>query len=242
MKNAVWISGAMLLLVTGVVSGGMTGVAFGQTKSTVQRQPSGPPMGGMPMGGPPQFTEAERTKFEAYRPVMQLVREVNILDRLTSAGKLTLSAAQAKQVVPLLKGLAARKDIKPDAAKMAQTSLHKILTPAQIQQLEAERPPRGGRFGRPGGPGGPPPNGMPPPPRDGEMPPPPFGGPNANRNGRVGPPPGGMPPGHGRSGGPNGGPMEAIRTGKPFNPFAPTDPFVGQATKNLIARLSKTNR
>jgi hypothetical protein len=218
-KNAVWISGTALLL-AGAMDLGMTGVAFGQTKNAVQRQAGGPPMGGMPMGGPPHLTEAERKKFEAYRPVMQLVREVNSLDRLTSTGKLKLSTGQAKQVVPLLKGLAARRDIKPDVAKTAQGSLHRILTPAQVKQLEAERPPRGSRFGGPGGPGGPP------------MPGPP-GGPDGERNGRMEP-----PPGRGRP----VGPVEAIRTGKPFNPFAPTDPFVGQSTKNLIARLNKTTK
>ncbi len=166
-------------------------------------------------GGPPPMPEK-------HRPLFSLIGDVMTLDRLTGAGKLKLDASEKKPLRALLVSLAARKNVGSAEAGWLAQKLKSTLSVAHRKQLAAGAqsmggpggmppPPGGPGGGGPGGPGGPPPGG---------------GGPG-------GPPPGG--PG----GPPGGGLFEALSSGKPFNPFGPSDPVAGRAVKSLIARLGK---
>ncbi len=149
---------------------------------------------------------------EKHRALFSLIGDVVTLDRLTGTGKLKLDASEKKPLRALLVSLAARKNVGSTEAGGLAQKLKSTLSVAHRKQLAAGAQSMGG------------PGGMPPPP----------GGPGGGGPGG----PGGPPPG-GPGGPPGGGLFEALSSGKPFNPFGPSDPVAGRAVKSLIARLGK---
>ncbi|HEU4743199.1 MAG TPA: hypothetical protein VFS50_16500 [Meiothermus sp.] len=167
-------------------------------------------------GGPPNLTPEMQKKFQEYRPVFDLTSSIRMLAEVDAQKGLAFSKAQAQKLLPILKDLQSRSDLKPaDANKILSNIEDSILTPAQLKwmdetQLKRQQEARqraqqgqqgqgGGGFFGPGGPGG--------------------------QNGGN------------RQGSPRGGLFQAILQGKPFNPFKE-----GRAAENLqqlITLLSK---
>lgn len=155
------------------------------------------PLPGGP-GVPSGISEEMRKKMQAYRPVFDLTRSVALLNELDQQSGLALTKTQAQKLLPILKDLAARPDLKPaDADQILSTIENTVLTDAQLQwmdttrlqreeQMQQRAPTQGQEQQTQGGglrlPGGP-------------------------RSGQNGP------------GGPRGGLFQAIQQGKPFNPF-----------------------
>jgi hypothetical protein len=166
--------------------------------------------GGQP-GGP---NGSQQAQFRAYQPVLQLVGSIPLLLELDKQKGLAFTKAQAKTLLPILKDLQARADLKPKDASAIQTRIEeKILTDKQLTWMddtmlkrEEERRKRmqNGGGGAPGG------------------------------NFAGGPPNGAG----GARGGPGGGMFQAIQSGKPFNPFK-ADERMSKPLTDLIALLSK---
>jgi hypothetical protein len=120
-----------------------------------------------------------RKKFEAFQPVFELTRLVAILDEVDKQKGLAFTKPQAQKLLPVLKDLLTRSDLKPADAEKIQINIEdKILTPAQIKwidttqlarekelrqrreqgqgqgQGQGQRPPGQGGPGGLGGPGG----------------------------------------------------------------------------------------
>lgn len=160
-----------------------------------------PPGGGMPPGMGGQF-QAWRQWGDKHRSLMTLGRTVRGLGMLDRDPTTKLSAAQAKQILPVLRAWRHKPTMTDAQAAQVNHQITATLKPAQIQKLAARRGPGGGPGGRPPG-GGPRPGGF-------GRPPGGFGG---RPGGFGGPPPpggfGGTPP-----------------TPKAFNPLNPdTSPF-----------------
>lgn len=192
----------------------LTSLAFAQQGGPARQN-------GGPNGGPnPQM----RAQFEKFRPIFDLTSTVSLLGDLNADKKNTLTKAQAAKLVPVLKNLQTRADLKPaDAEKILAQIEDAILTDAQITKMDdlllerqEEMRARRARQGNGGGQGG----GL-------------IGG-GARPGGQGGQSgPGG--PGGGR--GPGGGMFAAIRDGKPFNPFK--EGRAADNLKTLIAALAK---
>ncbi|GIW26205.1 hypothetical protein [Meiothermus sp.] len=161
-------------------------------------------------GGPPNITPEMRQRFEAYRPVFDLVATIGLLDELEKQRGLALTKAQAQKLLPILRDLQNRTDLKPaDAGKILSNIEDNILTPAQLKWIDEtilkqreearQRREAGGQ------------------------------NPQAGQGNFQGPP-----------GGPGGrgGLFQAIAQGKPYNPFK-EQPRAADNLKNLIALLSK---
>ncbi|WP_026234926.1 hypothetical protein [Calidithermus timidus] len=154
-----------------------------------------------------------RKRLEQYRPVFDLMSSLRLMLELDKQKNLSFSKAQAQKLLPMLKDLQTRADLKPaDAEKILSNIEDKILTPAQLKwmdetQLKRQEEMRQRRQG-----GGGPTNS--------------FG-----FQGQRGP--GGGP----GQGGPRGSLFQAIQQGKPFNPFK-EDP-AKKTLSDLIALLSK---
>ncbi len=169
----------------------------------------GAPLAVAQQGG---FTQdpATQAKFKAYQPVLDLVGRVSLMTELDAQKGLAFTKAQAKTLLPVLKDLQTRADLKPKDATVILTKIEdKILTDKQLvwlddTQLKREEE-RRQRFQNGGG--GQPGSGAP--------------GAGGNRG-----------PGGGR-----GGMFKAIQDGTPFNPFK--DDRMGKPLTDLIALLAK---
>jgi len=161
-------------------------------------------------GGPPNISPEMQQRFEAYRPVLDLVATIGLMDDLEKQRGLAFTKAQAQKLLPILRDLQNRADLKPaDASKMLSTIEDNILSPSQLkwidqtilQQREEAR-----RRREAGG-----------------------------QNPQAGQ---GNSPGQPRGPGGQGGFFQAITQGKPYNPFK-EQPRAADNLKNLIALLSK---
>lgn len=139
--------------------------------------------------GPQQADPEARKRFEQYRPVFDLMSSLRLMLELDRQKNLSFSKAQAQKLLPMLKDLQTRADLKPaDAAKILTNIEDKILTPAQLKWMDETQLKRQEEMRQRAQNGG--------------------GGPD---NLRV--------PGPGGQGGPRGSLFQAIQQGKPFNPF-----------------------
>jgi hypothetical protein len=131
-----------------------------------------------------------RKRLEQYRPVFDLMSSLRLMLELDRQKGLAFSKAQAQKLLPILKDLQNRPDLKPaDAEKILLNIEDKILTPAQLKWMDETQLKRQEemRQNRQSG-----------------------GGPTNGFQGQGGP---------GGQGGPRGGLFQAIQQGKPFNPF-----------------------
>lgn len=160
-------------------------------------------------GGPPNLSPEVRQRLEAYRPVLDLVATIGLLDELDMQRGLAFTKAQAQKLLPILRDLQNRSDLKPaEASKILSNIEDNILTPAQLKwidqtilkQREEARQRRE----------------------------------NAGQNPQMGQ---GNFQGQPRQGGP-GGFFQAVTQGKPYNPFK-EQPRAADNLKNLIALLSR---
>lgn len=187
----------------------------------------GPPPGGG-QGGFPNIDPALRKKLQEYQVVFELTRTVGFFDELEKQKGLSFTKAQATKLLPILKDLQNRADLKPaDANKILSNIEDNILTDAQLawidktqlqRQEEARR-----RFQQGGGQNGQGQNGQG------------FGGGQGQgQNGQ------GQGQRQGGFGGPGGraGMFQAIQQGKPFNPFK-EQPRTKDNLAATIAFLSK---
>lgn len=160
-------------------------------------------------GGPPNLTPEMQKKIQEYRPVFDLTSSIRMLTEVDAQKGLAFTKAQAQKLLPILKDLQTRTDLKPaDASKILSNLEDNILTPAQLkwmdetqlkrQQEARQRAQQGQRQGGFFGPGG------------------------QNGGNRQGGPGGGR-----------GGLFQAILQGKPFNPFKE-----GRAAENLQALIT----
>ena len=157
-------------------------------------------------GGFPGMTDEMRKKLQAYQPVFDLTRTVGIFDELDKQKGLVFTKAQAQKLLPVLRDLLNRADLKPaDASKILTNVEDNILTEAQLAwidktQLERQQQARQRAQQGQGGQG--------------------QGGQGQGGQGQGGQA-GQRPQGQGGPGGPGGrgGIFQAILQGKPFNPF-----------------------
>jgi hypothetical protein len=105
--------------------------AIALLSSPVIAQQSGPAAGG-------QFNNAQfRAQMAKYQPVLDLVTTVGLLPELEKTKATVLSKAQAAKLIPVLKDLQIRKDLKPaDADKILTNIETKILSAAQLKQMD----------------------------------------------------------------------------------------------------------
>lgn len=166
-----------------------------------------PPGGGMPPGMGKPF-QAMRPWGDKHRNLRTLGRTVRGLGELDRDPATQLTAAQAKQILPILKAWRHKPAMTDAQAAKINHQITAVLKPAQVKKLTARRGPGGrppGGFGRPPG-GGPPPHGA-----------------GGGRPGGFG----GPPPGGGRFGGPPPMPKE-------FNPLNPdTSPFIRDRARRV---------
>ncbi|RIH92420.1 hypothetical protein Mgrana_01716 [Meiothermus granaticius NBRC 107808] len=168
-------------------------------------------------GGRTGMSDEMRKKLQAYRPVFDLTQSVALMNELDRQKGLAFSKAQAQKLLPLLKGLTTRSDLKPaEADKILSTIEDTILTDAQLQWMDTTRLAREeqlrqrtqaqGQQGQGGVrlPGAPP-----------------IGGLGGQRSGQT------------RQGGSRAGLFQALQEGKPFNPFKE-----GRAKENLEALIA----
>lgn len=91
-------------------------------------------------GGPGNFSPEMRKKFEAYRPVFELSTLVRMLQDVEKEKGLAFSKAQAGKLLPILKDLKGRADIKPaDAEKILSNIEDNILSDAQLDWIDKTR-------------------------------------------------------------------------------------------------------
>ncbi|RIH74291.1 hypothetical protein Mterra_04095 [Calidithermus terrae] len=156
-----------------------------------------------------QLDPEARRRLEQYRPVFELQNSLRLMLELDKQKNLSFTKAQAQKLLPVLKDLQARADLKPaDAEKILANIEDKILTPAQLKWMDETQLKRQQELRQRRENGGP-----------------------AQGNNLQGPGPGGP-------GGPRGGGLfQAIQQGKPFNPFK-EDP-AKKTLADLIALLSK---
>jgi hypothetical protein len=156
-----------------------------------------------------------RKRLEQYRPVFDLMSSLRLMLELDRQKNLSFTKAQAQKLLPILKSLPTRADLKPaDAEKILSNIEDNILTPAQLKwmdetQLKQQEEMRQRRQNREG--------------------------PTNNFGGGGGP---NNPGGPGGQGGPRGGGLfQAIQQGKPFNPFK--DGRAKESLDSLIALMTK---
>jgi hypothetical protein len=144
-------------------------------------------------GGPPGATPEMQKKLEAYRPVFELTGLVAMLDQVDKQSGLAFTKEQAQKILPILKDLQARTDLKPADAEKILTNLEDgVLSDNQLAWIDKTRLERQEQMRQ----------------RQSQ---------NKGQGARLPP---GMGRGPGGPGGPGGrGGMQAILQGKPFNPF-----------------------
>ncbi len=179
-----------------------------------------PAPGGNPGGGGGGFGRNADPKMQAafkkYQPVFDLVSTVNLLADMDKEKTMAITKDQAKKLVPILKDLGSRADLKPvDATKILTNIEDKILTDKQVtwmddtrlkQQEERRKRAAANGAGNNGGvrlPG--------------------VGGTGGGQGGN-------RPAGAGGQGGDRRVQMEAMLNGKAFNPFK-----TGRGQENLKA-------
>ncbi|RDI94599.1 hypothetical protein DV704_11445 [Meiothermus sp. QL-1] len=88
-------------------------------------------------GGPPNPSPEMRQRFEAYRPVFDLIATVGLMSEVDRQRGLAFSKAQAQRLLPILRDLQSRNDLKPtEASKILSTIEDSILTPAQLKWMD----------------------------------------------------------------------------------------------------------
>ncbi len=88
-------------------------------------------------GGPPNLTPEMRQRLEAYRPVFDLVSTIGLMDEVEKQRGLAFTKAQATRLLPILRDLQTRADLKPaDAEKILASIENNILTPAQLKWMD----------------------------------------------------------------------------------------------------------
>ncbi len=88
-------------------------------------------------GGPPNLTPEMRQRLEAYRPVFDLVATIGLMDEVEKQRGLAFTRAQATRLLPILRDLQARADLKPaDAERILANIENNILTPAQLKWMD----------------------------------------------------------------------------------------------------------
>jgi hypothetical protein len=201
-----------------------TAAAPGQPGTPAQPDATGQP------GAAAQMSPAEmkaafekaRTDFPGTFAVMGAVRSIRNIEGDKKGS--TLSAAQAKGLLPILKDLSTRPTLpQADATKIAG-DIGGYLTPEQNQMIEAQKAARmsGGKGGGKGGPGGP----------GGGM-----GGPGGGMGGGMGGAGGGKggPGGGGGKGGGGGRGMDWLKTMTPDKNI-----YLEGRNKDQLAELIKT--
>ncbi|HEX2863268.1 MAG TPA: hypothetical protein VHN99_01760 [Deinococcales bacterium] len=88
-----------------------------------------------------QFNPAQAAKmraaFQKLQPVTDMSQEIGLFPELDKAKGLAFTKAQAQKLLPILKDLASRKDIKPaDADKILANIEDHILTAAQLKWID----------------------------------------------------------------------------------------------------------
>jgi len=165
-----------------------------------QTAPAAP--GGAAQGGP---TAAQRAQFQKFQSIFDLQQSVGLIADVDKEKGLAFTKDQAGKLLPVLKDLGSRADLKPaNATKILDNLENKIYTPEQLQKMDdlqlarqEERRKQAAARGNTGaGAGG------------FRLPGIPGGG--------VG---GGQRPAGAGQGGARGGGFADLLTGKPFNPF-----------------------
>ncbi len=88
-------------------------------------------------GGPPNVSPEMRQRFEAYRPVFDLVGTIGLLDEVEKQRGLAFTKAQATRLLPILRDLQTRTNLKPaDAEKILTNIENNILSPAQLKWMD----------------------------------------------------------------------------------------------------------
>lgn len=168
----------------------------------------GPGGGGGRFNADPEM----RKKLEAFQPVFELTRLVAILSEVDKQKGLAFTKAQAKKLLPILKDLLSRGELKPaDAEKVQVTIEDNILNATQLKWIDTTQLERDKQMRLHGQQG----QGQQAQGQQGQV----------QHQGRPGDP------------GERGGFFQAIQQGKPFNPFKE-----GRSNENLdaiIAVLSK---
>lgn len=140
-------------------------------------------------GGLPNISPEMRQRLEAYRPVFDLVGTIGLMDEVEKQRGLAFTKAQATRLLPILRDLQTRADLKPtDAEKILTNIENNILTPAQLKWMDQtllQRREEARRRREQGG---------------GQNPP-------ASQGNFQGQP------------GARSGPLQALAQGKPYNPF-----------------------
>lgn len=161
--------------------------------------------------GPQQPNPELRKRLEQYRPVFDLMSSLRLMLELDRQKNLSFTKAQAQKMLPILKDLQTRADLKPaDASKILSNIEDNILTPAQLRWMDQTQLKR-----------------------QEEMRQRAQNGPENNFQGQ-GP---GAPRGPGQGGPRGGGLFQAIQQGRPFNPFK--EGPAQKTLTDLIALLSK---
>jgi len=80
--------------------------------------------------GPPNLSPEMRQRLEAYRPVFDLVCTIGLMDEVEKQRGLAFTKAQATRLLPILRDLQTRANLKPtDAEKILTNIENNILTP-----------------------------------------------------------------------------------------------------------------
>lgn len=115
------------LMVLGVLSLSIMGTALAQP-------PDGPPPG---QSGQRTLDPKVQKKLQAYRVVFDLVSGVGLMGELDQQKGLSFSKPQAQKLLPILKNLQTRSDLKPtDAEKILTNIEDNILSPAQLKWMD----------------------------------------------------------------------------------------------------------
>jgi len=87
--------------------------------------------------GPPNLSPEMRQRLEAYRPVFDLVGTIGLMDEVEKQRGLAFTKAQATRLLPILRDLQTRANLKPtDAEKILTNIENNILTPAQLKWMD----------------------------------------------------------------------------------------------------------
>ncbi len=148
-------------------------------------------------GGP---TAAQRAQFQKFQSIFDLQQSVGLIADVDKEKGLAFTKDQAKKLLPILKDLSSRADLKPaEATKILDTLENKIYTTNQLQKMDdlqlarqEERRKQAAARGNGGGAGG------------FRLPGIPGGAGGGQRGGQ---------------GGARGGGFADLLAGKPFNPF-----------------------
>lgn len=99
-----------------------------------------------------QFDPAMQAKIEQYRPLMDLSRTLRMLGEMHKQKGTEISKTQASKLIPIVKDLQGRKEVKPKDADAILIKVEDLLTDKQITWLDKQqmRPPGQGQNGQNG--------------------------------------------------------------------------------------------